>query len=71
MKQISESLNSMIITSIKSQKRNPNRVNVHIDGSFRLALGADVLLEAGLHVGDAVSTAELEGLERQDLAWKA
>lgn len=61
----------MIITSIKSQKRNPNRVNVHIDGSFRLALGADVLLEAGLHVGDAVSTAELEGLERQDLAWKA
>lgn len=61
----------MKITSIETQKNNPDRVNVHVDGAFRFALGAELAWGAHLHVGDAITEARIAELERQDLGWKA
>lgn len=61
----------MKITAIEPQKNNPDRVNVHVDGAFRLALGAEIAWGAHLHVGDAVTEAQIAELERKDQAWKA
>lgn len=61
----------MKITAIQPQKNHPDRVNVHVDGAFRLALGAEIAWGARLHVGDEVTEAQLAALERRDLAWKA
>ncbi len=61
----------MKITAIEPQKHHPDRVNVYIDGAFRIALGADVAWGAHLHVGDEVTEAQLAELERQDRLWKA
>jgi regulatory protein len=61
----------MKITAIEPQKHHPDRVNVHVDGAFRLALGAEVAWGAHLHVGDEVTEAQLADLERQDRLWKA
>ncbi|HEX7241809.1 MAG TPA: regulatory protein RecX [Longimicrobiaceae bacterium] len=61
----------MKITAIETQKNDPERVNVHVDGAFRLALGAEIAWSAHLHVGDEVTEALLEELERRDRAWKA
>ena len=61
----------MKITAIEPQKHHPDRVNVHVDGAFRLALGADVAWGAHLHVGDEVTEEQLAELERQDRLWKA
>lgn len=61
----------MKITAIRPQKNNPDRVNVHVDGAFRFALGAEIAWGAHLHVGDIVTEARIAELERQDLAWKA
>lgn len=61
----------MKITAIEPQKNHPDRVNVHVDGAFRLALGAEIAWGAHLHVGDEVTEALLADLERQDRLWKA
>jgi len=61
----------MKITAIQPQKNHPDRVNVHVDGAFRLALGAEIAWSAHLHVGDEVTDALLAELERRDLGWKA
>lgn len=60
----------MKVTAITPQQRHAERVNVHVDGAFRLALPADVVWGA-LHVGDTVSEATLRELEARDLAWRA
>ncbi|HEV2149275.1 MAG TPA: regulatory protein RecX [Longimicrobiaceae bacterium] len=61
----------MQITAIEPQKNHPDRVNVHVDGAFRLALGAEIAWGAHLHVGDTVTEAQLAELERRDRLWKA
>jgi regulatory protein len=61
----------MKITAIETQKHDASRVNVHVDGAFRLALGAEIAFTEHLHVGDEVSDARLEALERMDAAWRA
>ncbi len=61
----------MIITKITPQKRKADRVDVHIDGEYRIALGAEISFAAGLCVGDAISEGRLAELETQDLRWKA
>lgn len=60
----------MKITAITPQKRHPERVNVHVDGAFRLALAAEIAWGA-LHVGDEVSEEVLSRLEQRDHSWKA
>jgi regulatory protein len=59
------------ITAIEPQKRHPERVNLHVDGAFRLALAAEVVLAEGLRRGDPVTEAQLAALEARDQAWKA
>lgn len=61
----------MKITSISPQKRNPERVNVHVDGAFRIALAAEIVYAAPLRVGDLVTDAQLAELELRDQTWKA
>ncbi|MDB4948073.1 MAG: regulatory protein RecX [Gemmatimonadetes bacterium] len=61
----------MKITAIETQSSNGERVNVHVDGAFRLALGAEIAFAEHLHVGDEVSEARLAELEHMDLAWRA
>jgi len=61
----------MKITAIQPQKLRADRVNVHVDGEFRLALAAELVLTEHLHVGDEVDEARLEALAAQDGGWKA
>jgi regulatory protein len=61
----------MKITAIKAQRRQTERVNLHVDGEFRLALPRELVLRRGLRVGDEVSDALLAELEHEDLLWKA
>jgi regulatory protein len=61
----------MRITRIEAQRRSTERINVHVDGEFRLALAAEIVLSTGLRIGDEVSADQLAELERQDTEWKA
>ncbi|HET7229777.1 MAG TPA: RecX family transcriptional regulator, partial [Longimicrobium sp.] len=61
----------MKITAIQPQKLRADRVNVHVDGEFRLALAAEMVLSEHLHVGDEIDEARLEALEAKDRGWKA
>ena len=54
------------ITALKFQKRNRERVNVHIDGRF--AFGLAVMEAAQLQVGQHVSDAEIARLKDKDQA---
>ncbi len=47
------------ITALQPQARDPDRVNVYIDGEFAIGLHQDVVLQAGLAVGEEVDTAAL------------
>ncbi|MFQ5880341.1 MAG: regulatory protein RecX [Dehalococcoidia bacterium] len=51
----------MQVTAIERQQRRP-RANIFLDGRFALSLSLEVVAEAGLHVGDTVSEADLERL---------
>jgi regulatory protein len=59
------------ISAIEPQRHHLERVNVYVDGAFRLALAQEVVLRARLHPGDEVSEARLEQLAAEDLLWKA
>ena len=61
----------MKITSIQPQKLRADRVNVHVDGEFRLALAAEMAISEHLHMGDEIDEARLEVLEAKDRGWKA
>lgn len=61
----------MKITSIQPQKNHAERLNVHVDGAFRFALAAEIVLAEHLRVGDEVSETRIAELEGSDAAWKA
>jgi regulatory protein len=61
----------MKITAIEPQRLHPERVNVHVDGAFRLGLSAELVLGERLRVGDEVDDARLAELEAKDRTWKA
>ena len=61
----------MEITRIEPQKHHPERVNVHVDGEFRLALAQEIVLREGLRVDDALSEGRIRRLEAEDQRWKA
>jgi regulatory protein len=54
----------MKVTALKVQKRNPNRVNVYLDGEF--AFGLTRIVAAWLYVGKELSDAEIQALQAQD-----
>lgn len=61
----------MKITAIEAQRRHAERVNVHVDGVFRLALAAELAFSEHLYVGDEITSQRLVELEQKDHAWKA
>lgn len=61
----------MRITAIVPHARNHQRVELDIDGAFRLAVAVELVHQGQLRVGDVVSEAQLRELERQDAHWRA
>jgi regulatory protein len=61
----------MKITSIEAQARDPDRVNIHVDGEFRLALAAEVAFAVPLRTGDSVTDEQLRELADRDQLWRA
>jgi regulatory protein len=53
------------ITLISVQKRNPNRLNVEINGSF--ALGLDRMIAAWLHIGQYLNDEDIARLKKRDI----
>jgi regulatory protein len=52
------------ITALEAQKKNPNRVNVHLDGEF--AFGLARITAAWLKVGDMLSEERIAQLQSED-----
>ena len=46
------------ITALTAQKRNPNRLNVYLDGDF--AFGVERIVAAWLSVGDEIDSEKLQ-----------
>ena len=61
----------MRITAIEPQKHHLERVNVYVDGEFRLALAQEIVYRAGLASGDEIGDARIAELEAEDAFWKA
>ncbi len=55
----------MKITSITTQKRDKNRVNILVDGKYRFSLGSYQLIELGVKVGREYDEEELIALEQE------
>lgn len=56
---------NMIITSISAQVRNPDRVNVSIDGKYRFSLDISQVTDLGVKVGRELDENELAHLEAE------
>lgn len=52
----------MRITKIESQKSNPSRKNIYVDGRFALGIGAETLLLFGLRTGDDIGPEKLKAI---------
>ena len=61
----------MKITAVTTQRNDPDRVNVSIDGEFAFGLAADLAVEAGLHAGLELDDAMVRRLLAQDETRKA
>lgn len=59
------------ITKIEPQKRNRSRRSIWLDGGYSFSLGEGAFLQAGLRVGDEISTEEVEKLVSLDQRGKA
>lgn len=55
----------MKITSLSAQVHNPDRVNVSIDGKYRLSLDVSQIAELGVKTGRELSEDELVELEQE------
>jgi regulatory protein len=52
------------VTALKAQKKNPNRINVFLDGEF--AFGLARIVAAWLTIGQQLSEEDIDRLKRQD-----
>lgn len=57
------------ITAIESQKRDPNRVNIHIDGKYAFSLAR--IVAAWLRVGQELSEEKTASLQAEDMRERA
>ncbi|MBL8062169.1 MAG: RecX family transcriptional regulator [Anaerolineales bacterium] len=57
------------ITALEVQKKNPNRVNIHLDGEF--AFGLARITAAWLKVGDVLSEEKIAALQAEDMRERA
>lgn len=55
----------MKITSISAQVKNPDRVNISVDGKFRFSLDIYQVVDLGVKVGKEYSEAELAKIEAE------
>lgn len=55
----------MKITSISAQSKNPDRVNISVDGKYRFSLDIYQVVDLGIKVGNEYSEAELAELETE------
>jgi len=53
------------VTAIAAQLRNPDRVNVSIDGTYRLSLDINQVVELGIKIGRELDEDELMHLEQE------
>lgn len=53
-----------IITALKAQKRNPQRINVYLDGEF--SFGLSRIVAAWLHVGQELSDQKIAEIRSED-----
>lgn len=60
----------MKITAINAQKRDNNRVNVMVDGSYRFSLDIFQIADLGIKVGQEFDEAELVKLENESVFGK-
>jgi regulatory protein len=54
------------ITAIETQRRDPERVNVYLDGEFAFGFSRLVAVSRGLVEGRSLSPAEVEALRAED-----
>jgi regulatory protein len=54
------------ITAITGQARDPERLNIHLDGQFAFGLDREVALREGLSIGDELDAARVKTLRAQD-----
>src|SRR5664279_4545671 len=52
------------ITALKAQKKNPNRINVYLDGEF--AFGLSRIVAAWLSVGQELEDEQIARMQQQD-----
>ena len=57
------------ITALEVQRKNPNRVNIHLDGEF--AFGLARITAAWLKVGDTLSEEKITSLQAEDMRERA
>lgn len=55
----------MKITSVSAQVKNPDRVNVSVDGKYRFSLDIHQVVELGVKIGREYSEEELAGIENE------
>jgi regulatory protein len=61
----------MRITALEPQTQHPERVNLYLDGSFSLAISAELMLKLDLHVGRELSAADLAELQDEQARLQA
>ncbi|MGQ9572921.1 MAG: regulatory protein RecX [Dehalococcoidia bacterium] len=60
----------MQITAIERQRRR-QRANVYLDGRYAFSLSLELIAQAGLHEGDALSPQQVYSLRQADLSHQA
>jgi len=55
---------SPVITALRAQRRNPNRINVYLDGEF--SFGLSRIVAAWLSVGQVISDEKIHALKNED-----
>lgn len=59
------------VTAIKAQERNPERVNVFLDGEFAFAISGQEVMIQGIRIGRELTVDEVGGFRAHDLVSKA
>jgi len=60
----------MQITAIEKQRRR-QRANIYLDGRYAFSLSLEVVAQAGLHEGDALSPQQMHSLHQADVRHQA
>lgn len=60
-----------VITALRQQARDPQRVAVHVDGEFACGAALEVVLAEGLRTGDAIAPDTLARIRAADERWRA